>query len=520
MNGFEKIIGFLAPGIAIRRAMGRSALRQIESYEAAAKGRRTNHWRRTRNDADADIIPSLSWLRNTSRMIVRNNPYAFQAIESLVCNTVGDGIRPDFTGPAGMVKIVKQYWKKHMESTQCDWTGQMNFYGQTSLGTRGMFESGGVLLIRRRIKAGIGALPVKFQLLESDYIDLNKTDMGVPVNGRGYIRHGLEYNNANQLVAYWLFKTHPGNQFGFYAQSERVPAEDVIYMYRTLRPGQDHGVPAGVSSFLRLNDFDDYEDAELMSKKISACYAVFISGGVTDLPGGTDEKEPREKLAPGIIERLRPGETVSVATPQVSQGVSEFHRVKMLGVSVGYGTTYEKMTNDLVNVNLSSIRVGDIEHQRRITEVQRNTIIPKYCERVMRWFLEALSLVETIDIDKIDVSWTPPRRQMIDVDKETKALGNQILFGLNSWSEIARENGNNANELADEIAADQKMFKDKGIVLTSDASNTAAKPAPSPIDDTATNDNEPEQDTVEDVGSGGKQAKGKNPAKKTAVNKS
>lgn len=522
MNAIDKIISILNPVAGAKRIMARSAIRQWESYEAASKGRRTSHWRRTNNDADADIVPNITWLRNTARNMVRNNPYAFSAIESLVVNCVATGIRPDLSGDDKTIEIISKYWKNWAETTECDFSGLMNFYGQQSLGARAKFESGAALLIRRRLKSSDkGVIPIKLQLLEVDYIDLNKNDYGTRARGGGYIRHGIEYNSTGQRVAYWLFPQHPGNDFGFFAQSERVPADDVIHLFRRLRPGQDHGVPVGVSSFLLLNDFMDYLDAERVGKKMQACFAVFITGGLTDLPTDDETKDdkPREKLAPGIIVRNRPGETVTMANPPPSSGTAEYARVNLLSAAAGYGTTYERMTGDLVNVNLSSIRVGDLEFQRRIDDIQQNTLIPQMCDKVFKWFLEALMLVETIDTSLISVSWTAPRRAMVDIDKETKALGNQILFGLNSWSEIAREGGNNPKDLAKQIAADQKMFKDMNIKLTSDASNiTTAQPTDS------NNDNKDENgdNTDGSTGSGKeiKPIKGKNPGKKNPVNKS
>lgn len=511
MNALDKVIAFLSPTAALRRIAGRAALRQIESYEAASKGRRTSHWRRTRNDADADIVPSITFLRNTSRNMVRNNPYAFQAIEQLTNNSIGTGIRPDLKGPAGPLKIVKKYWNDWAEKTECDFTSQLNFYGMQALGGRSMFESGAALIVRQRLKSTEpGVIPIKLQILESDYLDLNKNTDGALIQNKGYIRHGIEYNGKGQRVAYWLFPNHPGSNFGFFSQSQRVDADDVIHLYRILRPGQDHGVPAGVASFLRLNDFDDYEDAQLMRQKIAACFAVFIKGGITDLPTGANatELEQREKLAPGIIERLRPGEEVTMATPPGAEGYGEFARVSLLGGAAGYGVTYEGMTGDLMNVNLSSMRIGDLQFHKRMVQLQLNTFIPQLCDRVFKWFLEALTLVESgINPKDIQYSWTAPRREMVDIDKETKAIANQILFGLNSWSETAREAGNIPEELAQQIADDRKLFEKLGIPYPGDQPPKAEPPA----DET--------QAEPADEAAGVKPKAGKNPAKK-GVNKS
>jgi len=47
-----------------------------------------------RRDANTEVGASLINLRNRSRDLLRNNPYASKAIAELVGNTVGTGIVP------------------------------------------------------------------------------------------------------------------------------------------------------------------------------------------------------------------------------------------------------------------------------------------------------------------------------------------------------------------------------------------------------------------------------------------
>ena len=54
---------------------------------------------------------SLIWLRNRSRDLIRNNPYAARAIEELAGNVVGTGIVPKAkTGNAAIDKIIDAEW--------------------------------------------------------------------------------------------------------------------------------------------------------------------------------------------------------------------------------------------------------------------------------------------------------------------------------------------------------------------------------------------------------------------------
>ena len=42
----------------------------------------------------------------------------------------------------------------------------------------------------------------------------------------------------------------------------RVPAAEVMHLFRSLRPGQLRGVPWMANAFVRLWELDQYDDAE------------------------------------------------------------------------------------------------------------------------------------------------------------------------------------------------------------------------------------------------------------------
>ena len=63
------------------------------AYEGAMVSRLTSDWVTSNTSADAEIDGSLVRLRNRSRQLVRDNPYARQAIRAIGANVVGRGIR-------------------------------------------------------------------------------------------------------------------------------------------------------------------------------------------------------------------------------------------------------------------------------------------------------------------------------------------------------------------------------------------------------------------------------------------
>lgn len=453
MSIIDRIIEFVNPAAAFKRARFRYATEQLRKFEAASRGtRRTANWDARSSSANEEINLALPTLRNRMRDLVRNNPYAKRAIQGLATNIVGTGIRPSISGNKKSEKRLKEVWKLWAESKKCDWDGKNKFYGLQRLAVRTIMESGEVLILKRRVSDPRMPIPIQLQILEPDYIDTLKD--GIPTVGGGEIIQGIEFDAQGKRVAYWLYDRHPGDS-RWHGVSKRVPSDDVLHIYTVDRPGQVRGVPVGVSAMLRLRDFDEYEDAQLIRQKISACFSVFVQADdSTTASGNLDDFERTE---PGMIYKTNPGETVTFADPPSTDGYDVYTRTILRAVAVGFGVSYEMMTSDLSNVNFSSGRMGWIEFQRVITEIQEHVIIPQLCEDIWDWFIESAQIAGIIR-EPVAASWTSPRREMIDPLKEVKGQSEMIKNGIVSWQEIVRQNGGDPEQVAAELSNDIAMF--------------------------------------------------------------
>lgn len=468
MTFIDNTIAFFSPKAGLKRMAARAAIKRMEEHErkfdASSKGRRTSGWRTNSLSANAENGPQLQKLRDVSRDLVRNNSYAFNAVETLATNIIGTGIRLTITGKdQNKVNKAKEIWKAWGETTVCDFEHDLDFYGLQSLMCRAELESGEVLVLRRKLtyKKG-GVLPIRLQVIEPDHIDMSRDTAGV-VDGN-YIREGIEYNPDGERVAYWLYDHHPGDQF-LMSVSKRVPVEEIVHIFKKTRPGQHHGVPAGVASSLRLHDLDDYEDARLMQQKIASCYAAFIS----DFDGenvneSEDDSDITEKIQPGRIQNLPPGKTITFAAPPSTSGHEEFRKTNLMGSAAGYGMTYETFSGDLSNTSFSSGRLGWLENQRKITDRQLNVYVPKL-NKIWDWVVGAMFLQYGIKPEDLTISWTVPRREMIDVLKETQAMISQVRAGFKTWSEAVRELGYNPEEMLTELKKDIEAFKTAGVTV-------------------------------------------------------
>jgi capsid protein len=63
------------------------------AYDGAGHGKRLGNWYPSSSSINTILDSNLSILRTRSHDIVRKNPYAANAIDSIVSNCIGTGIR-------------------------------------------------------------------------------------------------------------------------------------------------------------------------------------------------------------------------------------------------------------------------------------------------------------------------------------------------------------------------------------------------------------------------------------------
>jgi lambda family phage portal protein len=485
MSALDKVIGYISPSTQLQRARARAALQLVErSYDGAKTGRRTGGWTTGGTSANSEIAPAIALLRNRSRDLVRNNPYAAKAINSLVSNAIGIGITPTLSDGQAL-------WKKWV--TECDADGMLDLYGLQMLIARTVRESGECLVrLRYRLPTDGLSVPLQIQVLEPDYLDGYKFE-NLP-NG-GYIQHGIEYDAIGRRAAYWLYKQHPGeltpNTNGLL--SYRVPAADVLHIYEKTRPGQSRGVPVLAPSMLKMRDLDDYEEAELVRKGIEACFAAIVQTDDENLLMGQASTEtgtnPRrvENLSAGMIHYVKNSEGVTFGSPSASNGYGAYINTQLHAIAAGAGITYEQLTGDLSQVNYSSIRAGTLEFRRMIEQWQWLTFIPMFCQPLMRAWLDAAVRIGKIKTAEVDVNWTTTRFDWVDPVRDVTGELMEIAAGLKPWSEAVRGRGYDPKSNIEEIAADQQAFADAGIRIQIDtllalglAADKATNPNTSP----------------------------------------
>lgn len=447
------------------------------AFDAADKGRRTGGWRTVSTGSKAFTSDAnLSLLRDRSRALIINNPHAKKAQGVYSGNVIGTGLTPRFMfngqSKSPRAKALAKVWTDWERKADAD--GLLTFSALCALAMETVPASGEVL-IRRKWRDSSDGLPVPFQIqiLEPDFIDASKDSLKADADGNFTVQ-GIKYNKKLQRVGYWLFKRHPGDGTGG-GGSDLYPAEDIIHMFKPERAGQVRGIPWYATIILRLRDFADFEDAQLVRQKIAACFTVFITDAdmPAPSPGSANKAPPKlpDALEPGLIEFTPPGRDVKFANPPGVEGYGEYALISLRAIAAGLQLPYEALTGDLSKVNFSSGRMGWLEFQRQISQWQWNMVIPMMCEKVMQWYLEAAQL-QGLKTDGVTVDWTVPRREMIDPVSETRAMGLAVRMGFMSLPEAIRQLGDDPEKVLQEIADTNKLLDKLGIIVDSDPRKT------------------------------------------------
>jgi lambda family phage portal protein len=458
--------------LALKTAQKELAITHLRAFESAKQSRRTENWFTRNGGPNADIRTAWSLLTRRHQDLVDSNPWANRAIRVITNNWVGDGI---IGSPVGATKRYNDAWTDWADSVDCDWNGKLNWYGLQALIARTTAVRGSCL-IRRRLDLSLqdrGLVGLRLQVMEPDMLDFSRDD-------GSRIKFGQQYDRDGQLEGYWIRQTHPGETEwnGVKIQSDFVSASEIIHTYEVNRPGQAIGVPFGSAVLLHLRDIDDITSAMLLKTKIAACFTAFVySNEPSDIASSTPLTET---LEPGAIEILPDGKQIQFSNPPQSPDYVSQNKHHLHAVAAGYGITFESLTGILSDVNFSSARMGWLEMHRQIASWRWNLIIPQVMDPVHRWFNEVARVSQIRGPRK--VTWTPPRRELVDPAKEVRALIEGVKAGFMSLSEVQRSLGYIPSEVMNELEGDFKDARRRELALSVDGL-TGRQQAGAPADD-------------------------------------
>ena len=491
-----------------------------DAYDAAGSGRRSKSWLVSNESVNSALFASAGTLRSKSRDQVRKNGIAANAVDTYETNCIGNGIKPQSQHPNELVReSIHKLWGQWVGEADAD--GTADFYGMQALVAREVFEAGECFLRERRRRAADGlSVPLQFQLIEPDFVPLEKTERSARGNR---IQAGIETNGIGRRVAYHFHKEHPGDGLllGGSFGTTRVRAEQVCHVYQLLRAGQLRGQPSLSPVLSKLYVLDLYDDAVVERAKVAALFAGFVHKNsdddaviavkeqLTPTQAANEMVQGLAELEPGMLQVLLPGWDVTFSNPaEVGVNYEMFMKVQLHLVAAGIGITYEQLTGDLKGVNYSSIRAGLVHFRRRCEKMQNGLFVFQMCRPIWRRWMEAAvlsgALQRCVDSartrrangllplpevnvladyvanpeDYLAAEWRAPAWPWVDPLKDLQAEELAQKLRIRSRDETIKKLGRDPEVVDDEIAASEQRAQKKGIALPSVNGTSAAAPAP------------------------------------------
>ena len=484
------------------------------AYEGAMVSRLTSDWVTSNTSADAEIDGSLVRLRNRSRQLVRDNPYARQAIRAIGANVVGRGIRLQGRVPMqrgnrldeNLNRRIESAWQRWCKADTCHVAGRLSFAEILRLTICSVAESGEVFLRIVPEAMGRGRVPLSLEVIESDYCDEGKSAGPLP-DGSEW-RMGVRVNRWQRPISYAFRTRHPGDMVnGVGYETLEVPASEVIHLFVTERPGQTRGVPWGSSAVKRLHHLQGYEEAEVVRVRASSSVMGFITSPEGELHG--DEVYDDERVSnfePGVFKYLAPGESVSVPQLDAPDGQFEpFMRGMLRAVAAAIGCSYETVSRDFSQSNYSSSRLSLLE-DREMWRMLQDWLIEHVCQPVFERWLMAAQATGELTLPGFDlmperyeaVKWFPRGWEWVDPQREVAAYKEAVRCGFKTQADVVGAGGGDLEELLIARASEVKRAKQLGLQLDANPSDDKQGGSPiSPIAQPDTNKPNDQPDAVD-----------------------
>ncbi|MES1927532.1 phage portal protein [Salinisphaera sp. T31B1] len=382
-------------------------------YEAGGQGRRLRGWLASGSGPNDAATGNAQTLRNRSRQQYRNNGYAQSGINKLVSNIIGTGIKPRSTADDKAfqreAQLAFEEWGQ-----ECDPEGVLGIYGLQAQACNAWLQGGECFIRRRPRRESDGlSVPLQLQVMEAEMCPVHYSMQG---NNGNRIRHGIQYNKLGQRVAYWFYKSHPGDiTAGLSVDGSmltRVPARDVIHLFDPVRPGQSRGIIKMAPVLLPMYDVDKSDDAAVLKQQVQNLFTGFayedLAGSDTfphrlaqdqgELPGPGEAYDEGEQsgpvdisMEPGSIVGLAPGEKISFSSPpDAGSTYGEFLKWQFHRHAAGMEVPYEVLTGDFSKINDRLARVILNDFHRRVQQQQQHIVVHQACRVIWaHWFMPA-----------------------------------------------------------------------------------------------------------------------------------
>lgn len=455
---------------------------------------------------NADNDMALPILRSRARALAANNEHGKRFLSLVATNVVGRRnpklqVRAmkdqrDPNKPTTLDKSANDTIEIHWErwGRTADLSGRhRSLYQLMRTIIKGVARDGEALvrIVRnRRLPYGMA-----LQLLEADRLD---DSINRRLDSGATVRQGVEIDATGRAVAYYVKTAHPGeNYMTITAGVERVPAAEMLHLFLTERAEQVRGVTWFHAVILRGSIIHKFEESAVIAAHIGASKIAALEraddapDAAAMMADGRTSSGLSMSVEAGEMFELPPGYKLNSWNPDYPhQNFESFLKACLRGLAAGFDVAAHNLTGDMTEVNYSSARIAELAERETWMALQ-DWFIESFCLPIYEEWLAGALLTGavTFDIsgkslpaDKLDKFRQASRFQgrrwsWVDPLKEADANEKQLNNKLTSRTRLAAEQGEEFDDILDELAQENAAIKAAGLQPP-----PASAPKPPPAD--------------------------------------
>lgn len=437
------------------RTVNVTAGRDIHArYDAAqSSGMNTQHWGAA-DSLDADSANSKAVrekLCQRSRYETGNNGYGAGIVLTQANYVVGRGPKLRLqTRSKGLNAMVEAEWQR--------WAKRVKLAAKLRIAIKAKVRDGETFL-RVFTNQGLpGDIKLDFRAVECEQV----TTPYLPPGAENQV-DGIDFDADGNPTAYQVLRQHPGASAWTVTSSEteRVPAQFMLHLFREDRAGQHRAVPELTPSLNLFPVARRWREATVVSAENIANISLFVK---TQGSGNTDPDEvrpystlPYEK---GMMVTLPYGhEAWQPAPEQPSANYDMLNRATLCEEARPLNMPYNIAACDSSNYSFSGGRLDHLTYFQSV-DVEQAELEDAILDPLFDlWLTEAARIKGWVfDLTNTPAhSWNWPARPQIDDGKTASARKTDLSTGVRSLRRIYEEDG---YDFEDELTA---MAEDYGL---------------------------------------------------------
>ncbi len=516
-----------ADGKVARSAALEAAARHkkmLAAYRGASTGRLNGDWDTPVGDADSTLIPERMSLIYRIRERLRNDPVMRGCLKKVVDSVIGPkGFNTQAQLDAKRLGLSEQQardiereidYEWNAWQSECDYSGNparsFSFNALLSLQLSTELTCGETLTIPRYVRRPWARFSFCIQLVAPDRI-VSPNGFWASFNGVDGedIRDGIKIGRRGDVQGAYIARKHPGSYNWFRdvwktdfipAYSARTLKANFWHNYQQYRVEATRGEPAFAACLLGFKSLGDYVSDEMSRAHMASMFGLAItreeafdadSEGLADADklGSADEVEHAQvDIYPGMINYLKPGESVNVVNPNIPGDQFDPFTDKIATWAGGcLGLSREQILNTYNGMSFSSAKASRDEAQRGFKK-QQDDVIENYIEPVRERVIEEAWLRGRLNLPGFEdpdirrnyfqhVTYAAPWPYLEPVKEET-GVELRLANGTSSLTRECSRAGHNLRDVIEERKREKQEFEAAGLPLPAYLKEEPAPVAP------------------------------------------